>query len=622
MPTSGARRPARQRDIRSLLRRRLDRLVAGDWSGLLDDAYACQPHRFPSEAIPPADDSVAAHEFVRLGRSGQIGRPVARLASLGVAPASESVVAELRALVAPLGSASSPAVFDLSLPRAAIEVHAPALRRHLQRAAADSGTGPLGWRFGHLQLLLSDDGAFSALHKVVSLLACGELQPLASALAVSALVPLRKPNGRVRPLAIGDVLRRLTASTLCAQLRPDLAAWLSPDSLAVGVPSGTEVLAKAVRVRASERPTWAFGKIDGVNAYCNQPRDLCVAAVAEGCPALARFHASWYARVSRYVVTSPVGSGQFVYTCSGWDQGDALAPVGYSLVLRPAIAAARARIVNLVQEEVSAQDARDVLLANYLDDVILGTPASVFVRALAILRDCLAATGHFTEERKFVVCSPLGGLPEGLLADLAGGWCPDGLTVVGEPVSTASCTCSEAAFFGLADARVVGSDAFVARVVEAQLSATLQLARTCVSAARSVEPGHPGAQVAGLALHQAVHTRILHFFRSHYSVSLCNLASAFDVSFRAVAGDLWGIRGAWPSLAEQQFPLPLRLGGMGFHRLLGVAPAAYLGSWAGALPHVCALLRCGASGVLQQSHVAGRCCSRGALGFLARRRRL
>ena len=53
-----------------------------------------------------------------------------------------------------------------------------------------------------MQLLLGEDASFLSLLAVVQAIATGAVPDLTAALAVSMLVPLRKSNGGIRPLAI------------------------------------------------------------------------------------------------------------------------------------------------------------------------------------------------------------------------------------------------------------------------------------------------------------------------------------------------------------------------------------------------------------------------------------
>ena len=103
-------------------------------------------------------------------------------------------------------------------PDAAQEVPARTLAKQLRKAPRNSGPGPSGSRFTHWQACQHSPGAMSALGKVVDRIAAGQVPPWAAAgLALTTLTPLRKKNGRLRPVAAGEVLRLLVGEPRLAR---------------------------------------------------------------------------------------------------------------------------------------------------------------------------------------------------------------------------------------------------------------------------------------------------------------------------------------------------------------------------------------------------------------------
>ena len=75
----------------------------------------------------------------------------------------------------------------------------------------------------------------------------GELHPdVARALSASTLVALSKPDGGMRPIAIGEVLARVVARAACVQLRTPLDAYFRPNQFGVMAKGGTEQVCHAV----------------------------------------------------------------------------------------------------------------------------------------------------------------------------------------------------------------------------------------------------------------------------------------------------------------------------------------------------------------------------------------
>ena len=105
--------------------------------------------------------------------------------------------------------------------------------RFLERAlrAGGRGTAPglSGWRFEHLRCVLQLAGGSAQLLPLVQLLVSGVVPPAAlDLLAASSLTPLAKPQDGVRPLAIGEVLRRITARAVCIQCCSEMSDDLRP----------------------------------------------------------------------------------------------------------------------------------------------------------------------------------------------------------------------------------------------------------------------------------------------------------------------------------------------------------------------------------------------------------
>ena len=221
--------------------------------------------------------------------------------------------------------------FDWNAARPRFELDFDVFRRRLRRAKRGSAPGPTGLRADHLHLFLSSTGHLERLLQVSEKLANGELRDLAHHLALSSLTPLAKGGGAVRPLTLPDGLRRLVASTICEQARAEFAEVLAPLAVAVGVPAAPEVVAKAVQAHSDQHLDWTYAKNDGTNAYCTMPRAPALQAVDNAFPTLGRFCATWYARVSRYVVHRPDGTSHILRSTCGWDQGDPFAPAGYSI---------------------------------------------------------------------------------------------------------------------------------------------------------------------------------------------------------------------------------------------------------------------------------------------------
>ena len=90
----------------------------------------------------------------------------------------------------------------------------------IRRSPRGTGAGPSGWRYEHLKALLDNCSTADLLHSVCSSIASGTIPESAlNLLTASRPIAIPKPiaNGDVRPIAIGEALRHLTAKSICVQ---------------------------------------------------------------------------------------------------------------------------------------------------------------------------------------------------------------------------------------------------------------------------------------------------------------------------------------------------------------------------------------------------------------------
>ena len=89
---------------------------------------------------------------------------------------------------------------------------------NLRRARRGAAPGPSGCTNERLRLLLDSEEDMQLLHHAAQRLALSDVpEVIATALRLGRMVALRKPNGRVRGLVMGDTFRRLVARTLAQQ---------------------------------------------------------------------------------------------------------------------------------------------------------------------------------------------------------------------------------------------------------------------------------------------------------------------------------------------------------------------------------------------------------------------
>ena len=101
---------------------------------------------------------------------------------------------------------------------------------------------------------------------------CKSVQPLLAGGSLTAL--LKRDNG-IRPIAVGDVLRRLTGKALVRAQKAKIVAYFSPLQVGVAVPCGAEAVVhgwKIIMDMFSADPDIVAVKVDFDNAFNNANR--------------------------------------------------------------------------------------------------------------------------------------------------------------------------------------------------------------------------------------------------------------------------------------------------------------------------------------------------------------
>ena len=138
--------------------------------------------------------------------------------------------------------------------------------------------GPSGLRIQHLLDAAEVPLQFpicSSLRDLVNLLASGSVPVLVSKyLAGGSLTALMKDNDDlsldIRPIAVGEALRRLVGKCLCAVERSKACDFFAPHQFGVACPSGTEKVIHGLRSCIEEHWTdedFTVLKIDMRNAF-------------------------------------------------------------------------------------------------------------------------------------------------------------------------------------------------------------------------------------------------------------------------------------------------------------------------------------------------------------------
>ena len=316
---------------------------------------------------------------VSLGRSGLTGKACRMLLSSGIAPNNDTTWRLLQA--------KHPACPPPVTPNATSEpvTLGPTFKilKILRSFPKGTSAGPSGLSVQHLL-----DAASIPLHTsigdslkgIVNLMASGKVpEPVATFLAGGRLIALNKgKEGNppdVRPIAVGETLRRLIGKCICAILRDKISSFFQPSQFGVACKAGVEKIVHSLRRCIDEN--WLSGdfvvfKVDMSNAFNMVSRQAVLDECATFFPELLPWVSWCYG--SHTSLWHPMGQ---ISSQSGVQQGDPLGPMLFALVLH-----------KLVTSIDADDDCLQLLLeAWYLDDGVLAGERSAVIRALHLIEE-------------------------------------------------------------------------------------------------------------------------------------------------------------------------------------------------------------------------------------------
>ena len=329
-PRGSAKNPAK---LAAMILRRLSLWHGGQFRALWDSIPPAAP---PSTRVTtPLAKATGA---LKLVREGLFSRALNRLMSDGTLTDTPEVLERLSKLHPKS---------DVDLTDTAAEVEK--IAEDLELTEDDvitsicsfdrmTASGAMGLKASVLRSLIAVDETKTlarAITRFVTFCAAGhvpmEIRPY---LAGACLTALPKPDGGARPIAAGEILRRIVAKTLAKKAIPQVAASFMPYQYGVGVKQGCERIAHQLR-RLLEinknNPDFVGVKVDMANAFNRMARQQMILAV-NNAPGLARWVVVCMAQHSVLWFGSSRLSSE-----EGGQQGDPLIPLLFALVLHPLI---------------------------------------------------------------------------------------------------------------------------------------------------------------------------------------------------------------------------------------------------------------------------------------------
>ena len=371
-------RPPRGGNIhKSKLAERFQAFAEGQWSSLLrqsrqyaEEASAAQ-HRKRRRQNPQHDMDRRAARAESLVQLGELSAGRQALEGASVAPGTRRTLDALRdpGRRPPKARDLIPgAILNLE-PEVPFQLDEFKLASNVQSARRGAAPGPSGMSAEHLRLVLDNVRDTNLLYLMAEQLARGRVSPsIADALRLGRMNALQKPNGGVRGIVAGDVLRRLVGRTVAQQVSEVVEAATRPHQYAMSTRAGTGRIAHIIQVLTESNPRSTVLSIDGVGAYDSISRKAMLEALVRmpGGSQILPFVRLFYGRPSQYLWEDNEEVVHRIAQGEGGEQGDALMPLLFSLGQHAALEAVKARMLD-----------GEVLLA-FLDDVyVITTPERV-----------------------------------------------------------------------------------------------------------------------------------------------------------------------------------------------------------------------------------------------------
>ena len=469
---------------------------------------------------------------------GLYRKAIQALTSGGLAPNTPEVVTELLAKHPQSPLPTTPAA-PAPLPP---DISEGNVFKALTSFPNGSAPGPSGLRANHLKEAVKcpspERGAqiLRALSSLVNLLCGGRTPPeVVPHLCGATLLACKKKSGGVRPIAVGEVLRRLTSKCLTHAVQEEAISVLTPLQLGVGVKGGCEAIVHSVnRVLEDDdippNKRWTI-LLDFSNAFNNISRNRMFEEIRSRIPRLAAWMESCYGSQPLLHLGEDT-----LLSCCGVQQGDPLGPLGFALTLHP--------ISERIDEEVP-----DLTInAWYLDDgTLCGSPEDL-AKALKIIEEDGPSRGLHLNRAKSLLYVPAD-------ADISSNPLPPDIPTVQEGFTLLGCP--------------IGPPSFCETTMMKRLKKLQE--------ALDMLPDMKDSQMEATLLRSCLALpKVAFILRTTPPSHIAEAIRAFDNSMRDALADLAG--GPLPEWAWLKASLPSSRGGLGIRRASLHAHGSYISS--------------------------------------------
>lgn len=187
-------------------------------------------------------------------------------------------------------------------------------------------------------------------------------QGICSILYGAALCALNKKSGGIRPIAIGNFFRRITAKVGCFNARNASAKYLGPRQMGVGIQKGAEAVVHATRswIHSDANRNKILVKIDYCNAFNSTERDSMLMEIQKQTPLLFPFLHQCYSSPTMLYFGDKNLMSQV-----GAQQGDPAGSLAFSLAIQPIVEEISTDLNSWYLDDGTIGDYEDIVFQNF-----------------------------------------------------------------------------------------------------------------------------------------------------------------------------------------------------------------------------------------------------------------
>ena len=331
-------RRAKAKENNSAFKRRMEAWMRCEYEELLEEAHAIQ------ERLGQRDTSKIEEEKARrfrkkmeTGQVRQASRMLQNDSKQGMLPVNEENMKKLREKHPEGAEASDEALIEGVRENAHSVIFNCIDGEMIKRAATDTkgSAGPSGMDANIWRMLLTSRrnsnismdlrNAIAHLARKMCVERCQYLDPITN----SRLIPLKNPNGGVRPIGVGEVLRRIIGRCVQKVLKEDIQNAVGNLQTCAGQKAGAEAAIHAMREIYNEDECEAVILIDASNAFNTLNRKAMLHNIGIICPSISNFVKNTYMAAPRLIISK----GNDLTSKEGTTQGDPIAMAIYALGL-------------------------------------------------------------------------------------------------------------------------------------------------------------------------------------------------------------------------------------------------------------------------------------------------